>query len=229
MPVPQTAGLLDKARLRDAAYLAIRDAIVDGRLEPGERLNDADLVGWLGVSRTPIREALSRLELSGLVQSKPGRFTIVSPIDVRQIRNAQSVAAAMHELAVREAVPLLTKPDLDAMRAANARFRAALTAKDVDAALAADDEFHDIAVTASANVTIRSVLEAVTPLLRRVERLQFGSLTGRRSVTLHNQIIAQSAAGDADAAALTARVNWLTLQPLLDQTERDLESQHENH
>lgn len=223
MPVPATSGLLDKARLRDAAYLAIRDAIVDGRLEPGERLNDADLVGWLGVSRTPIREALSRLELSGLVQSKPGRFTIVSPIDVRQTRNAQSVAAAMHELAVREAVPVLTKADLDAMRAANSRFKAALSAKDVAAALAADDEFHDVAVTASANLAIRSVLEAVTPLLRRVERLQFASLTGRRSVTLHNQIISHAAAGDAESAALSTRVNWLTLQPLL---ERGFPDEH---
>jgi DNA-binding GntR family transcriptional regulator len=217
MPVPATSGLLDKARLSDAAYLAIRDAIVDGRLEPGERLNEAELIGWLGVSRTPIREALGRLELSGLVRSKPGRYTMVSPLDLRQTRNAQSVAAAMHELAVREAVPLLTKADLDAMRAANARFRAALAAKDVDAALAADDEFHDVAVTASANLTLRSVLESVTPLLRRMERLQFGSLTGRRSVTLHNRIISLAAAGDAEAAAGFARTNWLTLQPLLDQ------------
>lgn len=216
MPVPATSGLLDKARLRDAAYLAIRDAIVDGRLKPGERLNDADLIGWLGVSRTPIREALTRLELSGLVQSKPGRYTIVSPLDVRQTRNAQSVAAAMHELAVREAVPVLTKADLEAMRRANIRFKAALAAHDVDAALAADDEFHDVAVTASANLSIRAVLEEVTPLLRRVERLQFASLTGRGSVTLHNRIISHAGAGDAEAAAAAARVNWLTLQPLLE-------------
>ena len=227
MPIPEASGLLDKARLRDAAYLAIRDAIVDGRLEPGERLNDAELINWLGVSRTPIREALSRLELSGLVQSKPGRFTIVSPLDQRQTRDAQSVAAAMHELAVREAVPLFTKADLDAMRAANARFKAALAARDVDAALTADDEFHEVAVIASANQTIKAVLEAVTPLLRRVERLQFGSLTGRRSVTLHNQIISQAAAGDAEAAADTARINWHTLQPLLEKASFEQDLHHD--
>src|ERR1700742_5228508 len=106
MPVPRGRGLVSRSLLREDAYRAIRDAIVDGTLAPGERLNDAELVAWLGVSRTPIREALSRLEQAGLVQTKPGRFTIVSPLDIRETRSAQSVAAAMHELALREPVPL---------------------------------------------------------------------------------------------------------------------------
>lgn len=57
-----------------------------------------------GSELTPIREALARLEQAGLVQTQPGRHTIVSPIDVREARAAQSVAAAMHELAIREAI-----------------------------------------------------------------------------------------------------------------------------
>ncbi|MDQ2836010.1 MAG: GntR family transcriptional regulator [Actinomycetota bacterium] len=217
MPVPGSQGLIDKSLLRDAAYRAIRDAIINGTLAPGERLNDPELMSWLGVSRTPIREALARLEQSGLVQTKPGRYTIVSPLDVRETRGAQSVAAAMHELAVREAVPLLSAAELEAMRQANKRFAAALKRKDVDAALAADDDFHEVAVTACANSTVRTVLELVTPLLRRVERLQFSSLTGQGSVRLHEQIIGHCAAGDAAAAATAARLNWQTLQPLLDQ------------
>ena len=217
MPVPGKQGLLDTSLLRDAAYRAIRDAIVDGTLSPGERLTDPELMGWLGVSRTPIREALARLEHSGLVQTKPGRYTIVSPLDVRETRSAQSVAAAMHELAVREAVPVLTAADLEAMRDANERFAAALRDNDVEAALAADDEFHGIALTSCGNLVIGAVLETVTPLLRRVERLRFGSLTGRGSVAQHAEIIRLCAAGEADAAALAARQNWLTLQAILDQ------------
>ena len=216
MPVPKSEGLVARSLLREDAYRAIRDAIVDGTLAPGERLNDTDLVSWLGVSRTPIREALSRLEQSGLVQTKPGRFTIVSPLDVRETRAAQSVAAAMHELAVREAVPQLSAHELDAMRDANERFADALRRNDVEAALAADDAFHEVAVAASANPAIRSVLEQVTPLIRRVERVRFSSLTGRGSVALHDKIISMCAAGDADQAGLAARVNWQTLKLLLD-------------
>jgi DNA-binding GntR family transcriptional regulator len=216
MPVPDRQHLVARSLLRDDAYRAIRDGIVDGTFVPGERLNDVELSAWLGISRTPIREALSRLEQAGLVQTKPGRFTIVSPMDAREIHAAQSVAAAMHELAVREAVPVLSAAELDAMRAANSRFAAALGAEDVEAALLADDEFHDVAVAASANLVIRSVLEQVTPVLRRLERLRFSSLTGRGSVAQHEKIISLCAAGDADNAAVAARVNWQTLQPLLD-------------
>ncbi|MGI8665320.1 MAG: GntR family transcriptional regulator [Jatrophihabitans sp.] len=219
MPVPASQGLLDTTLLRDAAYRAIRDAIVAGTLAPGERLHDQQLMGWLGVSRTPIREALARLEHAGLVQTRPGRYTIVSPLDARQTRAAQSVAAAMHELAVREAVPVLSAQELQAMREANKRFAAALRSQDVDAALAADDDLHAVAVTASANSAIRSVLETVTPLLRRLERLRFSSLSARGSVAQHREIIRLCGAGDAEGAARATRANWQTLQPLLDQAD----------
>ncbi len=139
MPVPQNRGLVSRSLLRESAYRAIRDAIVDGTLAPGERLNDGDLVAWLGVSRTPVREALARLEQAGLVRTKPGRYTIVSPLDVRAVRAAQSVTSAMHELAVREAVPQVDAVELDAMREANARFADALRRNDAEAALEADD------------------------------------------------------------------------------------------
>jgi DNA-binding GntR family transcriptional regulator len=216
MPVPPSRGLVSRSLLREDAYRAIRDAIVDGTLAPGERLNDADLVEWLGVSRTPVREALARLEQTGLVQTKPGRYTRVSPLDVRAVRAAQSVTAAMHELAVREALPNLSAAELDAMREANARFDRALRRDDPDAALAADDDFHSVPVMACANHAIRAVLEQFTPVLRRLERVRFSSLSGRGSVAQHDQIIALCEAGDIEAAVAATRANWQTLLPLLD-------------
>ncbi len=216
MPVPQGRGLVSRSLLREDAYRAIRDAIVGGTLAPGERLNDSDLVEWLGVSRTPVREALARLEQAGLVQTKPGRYTIVSPLDVRAARDAQSVTTAMHELAVREALPNLSATEIDAMREANERFASALRRNDVDAATTADDDFHGVLVTASANRALRDVLEQFTPLLRRLERLRFASLSGRESVAQHARIIALCEAGDVDGAAAAVRANWETLAPLLD-------------
>ncbi|MGW4945617.1 GntR family transcriptional regulator [Actinoplanes sp. NPDC004185] len=211
MPIPPRVGVISRSLLRENAYRWIRDAIVDGTLAPGERLNDAELAEWLGVSRTPVREALTRLEETGLVQTKPGRYTMVSPLDAGAARSAQSVTAAMHELAVREAVPRLTADEIEAMRAANGRFAAALRADDVDAAIAADDEFHGVAVGASANAALRSVLEQFTPVLRRLERLRFSSLNGRTSVALHDRIIQLCEARDVEGAAAAARDNWMSL------------------
>ena len=216
MPVPQIADAIPRSLLRDNAFHSIRDAIVDGTLTPGERLNDADLARWLGVSRTPVREALARLEEAGLVLTKPGRYTMVSPLDVRAARAAQSVTAAMHELAVREAVAHLSPADIEAMRAANARFAAALQSGDVDAAIRSDDEFHGVAVRASANPAVRMVLEQFTPVLRRLERLRFSSVSGRDSVAMHNRIIERCEAGDVQGAATAARDNWMSLDALFD-------------
>lgn len=197
--------------LRDSVFVRIRDAIIDGTLEPGERLVDGELSGWLGVSRTPIREALARLDAAGLVETKPGRYTIVSPIDPRTLADAQQVTAAMNELAVRTAVPLLTEDDLAGMRTANQTFAEALRAGDVAAAVAADDAFHRIPVDRAGNAAIRTVLDQYTPVLRRVERIRFASLSGRDSVAQHARIIAFAEAGDAEAAAAETRKNWLTL------------------
>lgn len=211
MPVPVAAASGGRQLLRDSVFLRIRDAIIDGTLEPGERLLDAELSSWLGVSRTPIREALARLEAAGLVETKPGRYTIVSPIDPRTVADAQAVTAAMNELAVRTAVPVLTAADLAAMRAANEAFAAALRAGDVVAAIAADDAFHGIPVDRAGNAAIRAVLDQYTPVLRRVERIRFASLVGRDSVAQHARIIELAMAGDAEAAAIETRRNWMTL------------------
>lgn len=212
MPVPQNSAAPKRQLLRDDAFTAIRAAIVDGTLEPEERLVDAELSAWLGVSRTPIREALARLEAAGLVQTRPGRYTMVSPLDLRAMVDAQSVVAAMHELAVREAVPVMSNEHITAMRMANEQFALSLRAGDVDGAIGADDAFHAVAVDLCANQAVRSVLDQYTPLLRRMERARFSSLTGRSSVTQHAEIADLAERGDVEGAAREARLNWLTLE-----------------
>lgn len=201
--------------LRDHAYRELRDAIVSGELAPGERLRDPELEEWLGVSRTPIREAIARLEIAGLVHTRRAKQTVVAPLDTRSALAAQRIASALHELAVREAVPQLTEADLEAMRDANAEFAHALRHDDVGAAIVADDEFHDVAVRASANPLLPGLLEQVTPLLRRLERARFSSLAGRGSVADHERIIELCAQGRADEAGAAARENWSTLGRLL--------------
>ncbi len=185
MPIPMDAPAVDRTLLRDDVFRRLRDAITDGTLEPGgEQLKDGDLAAWLGVSRTPVREALLRLAQAGLVVARPGgRSTSVSTLDLRAVRDARDVVAAMHELAVRESARSLTSEDLAAMRAANARFSTALGAGDVEAALRADDELHAIPVRVSGNRAVATVLDQFMPVVRRAERLRFTSLGGRARST----------------------------------------------
>ena len=202
--------------LRDRAYVAIRDAIVDGTLPPGQQIRDQELSQQLGLSRTPVREALTRLEADGLVETAPQSYTRVAGLDRQAARDAFPVVAAMHALAAELAPisPLL----VDAMRRENDRFADALRAGDVDKAIAADDAFHDVFVTTSGNAEIPRVLERVMPRVRRLERLRFGSLSGRASVRQHEEILDAAAAGDAQTTSERVRENWLSLGNLIDRS-----------
>ena len=212
MPIPPQHGLHKRQLLRDDVYESLRRAIVDGTFAPGERLKDPQLEEWLGVSRTPIREALLRLERAGLVITQPGRATTVAPFDLTSTISAQQVAAAMHELAAQLAVPTITGAHIEAMVTANAAFALALDELDADAAMDADHAFHSVFVEASGNRLIEDVLEHTTPVLHRVERMRFASFAGRDSVTQHDAIIEGTRAGDVARVAMLVRENWLSLR-----------------
>ncbi|GAA3613502.1 GntR family transcriptional regulator [Marihabitans asiaticum] len=195
---------MPRSLLRDEVFTRLRDAITDGSLTPGEQLRDLDLAQQLGVSRTPVREALLRLAEVGLVIARPGSSTTVSPLEVKAVQDARDVVAAMHETAVRVAVDRLTEADLAEMSEANARFEAALRDGDLEAALAADDDLHAVPVRAANNDAVAAVLDQYSPVLRRAERLRFSTLTGGGSVARHAELIKLCRSGDSYGAAANA-------------------------
>jgi DNA-binding GntR family transcriptional regulator len=97
------------------------------------------------------------------------------------------------------------------MRDANRRFAAAVQSGDVEQALLADDDLHGVLVTIAGNRALDRVLEQFTPTLRRAERLRFGSLRGRASITQHDELIRLCAAGDVERAAAVAYDTWHSL------------------
>jgi DNA-binding GntR family transcriptional regulator len=202
--------------LRDRAYEAIRDAIVAGEIEPGAVVRDAELAERLGLSRAPVRDAFSRLVDDGLLESKPQSYTRVTPLVASDVRDAAAVVGALHELVTRVAVPRLGAADLTVMRAANERFAAAVSAGDVDAALRADDDLHDVLVRVSGNRAAAATVARYTPLIRRLERRRFGEGGSCRSAGLHERLIEACAAGDVDAAVLVTAEIWRGLEELAD-------------
>ena len=165
-PSPRRApGVPRRPAARRRLPRGVRDAIVDGTLGPGSSCATRSSRSWLGVSRTPVREALLRLAAGRARRSRPGRSTTVASLDTRAARDAQAVVAAMHELAVpRGRRPAPTADDLDADARGQRAFRAASTAGDADAALAADDELHGIPVRRRATPRVAAVLDQFTPV-----------------------------------------------------------------
>jgi len=223
MPVPKHKGAPARTLLRDQAYTRLRDAILDGTLEAGEQLKDAELSEWLGLSRTPIREALARLEEYGLVETEPNRYTRVAPLTGRDARDAFPVVAALHALAAALGVPRISDDEVAAMRAANEDFAGALRKGDVDRAMETDDRFHAVLVQASANREIARSLGRLMPKVKRLEQARFGSLAGRRSVEQHERIITLCAARKTAEAAEAVRENWLSLGALIDRSFQEEE------
>lgn len=218
--VPNPLAPIGRVLLRDQALVCIRDAIVTGDLLPGSVVKDSELAVRLGLSVAPVRAALARLADEGLVEAKPQSHTRVTPLVLRQVREAAVVVRAMHELAVADAAGRVTAGDVAAMRAANARFAAAVEAGDVDAALDADDELHDVLLDRCGNGAVIATVDRFTPAVRRLERQRFGAADGRRSVLLHDRLIAACSAADAAAAVTTTTEIWTAL---LSELEEDPE------
>ena len=214
----QTLEKIDRIPLRERVYNLVQRAIVSGELHPGQRVRDLDLAAQLGVSRTPVREALQRLEDEGLVETLPGALTRIVPLDTRAAREAFPVVAVLHALATRLAVETLTEHDLASLRQTNESLVAALEAVDVTRAVQADDRFHDVFVRASANREVQHTLDRLMPKVRRLEYAQFGSLAGHTSVLQHQAIIAACEQRLAAQAASLTEQNWLNLGHLIVQS-----------
>ena len=218
MPVPDRQDAVERHLLRDSAYDSLCNAIVSGTLAPGERLHDAQLCRWLGLSRTPIREALIRLEEEGLVELAPQRFTRVTGLHSREAHDVFGIVASVHALATELAVPQMSRDDVLVLRRANAAYHGALQAGDAVRAHAADDRFHAIFVGRCDDAEVPRVLARLVPRLRRLQVLRTGALPGRRSVAQHEAIADRAQAGDAAGAASAARENWLTLGALVERS-----------
>ncbi len=216
MPVPEERNAVRRELLKDTAYSTLCDAIVTGTLAPGELLHDDELCSWLGLSRTPVRGALARLEGEGLVKTQPQRFTRVATIDPGDAQALFGVVASLHAFAVECAVPRLEAEALLALRTHNDRHVAGLAARNGGITWEADERFHSVFVSNCGNVDLERVLTALAPRLLRLERLHRGALPGRRALAQHEAIIARAASGDAASAASATREHWLSLGALIE-------------
>jgi DNA-binding GntR family transcriptional regulator len=216
MPVPDRRDPVDRHLLRDTAYDKLREAIVDGTLARGEVLHDEELCAWLGVSRTPVRDALRRLADEGLVEMAAQRYTRVATLTVRDVHEVVPLLAAVHGLATELAVPRLGRTAIATLHGANDAFSEALRRGDGTAAYKADEELHEVFVDSCGNPEIANVLDRLTPRLLAVECMCCNSpLPGERSVAQHEALITRAETGDASGAASAARANWMTLGGVL--------------
>jgi DNA-binding GntR family transcriptional regulator len=189
------------APIRSRVLDNLRQAILEHKLVPGQRLIERELVELTGVSRTSIREALRELAAEGLVTTIPNKGTIVAEVTVEEARQLYQVRSALEALAGRLFVENATVAQRRALTSAlRAVERAA--GKGAPAMLAAKDKFYDVLFEGGGNEALRSIagsLHARVNLLRSLSLSRPGR--GAESLAELAEIVAAVAANDADAAA----------------------------
>lgn len=187
--------------LRDVVFNTLRQAILRGELKPGERLMEIQLANKLGVSRTPIREAIRKLELEGLVLMIPRRGAEVAEITEKSLRDVLEVRGALEELAVKLACQKITDEQILELRAAEKEFEMALSSGDVTVYAEADVNFHDIIYRATDNQRLIQLLFNLREQMYRyrVEYLKREESHGTLLIE-HKKIIEAIASRDMEAS-----------------------------
>lgn len=198
-------------------YAAIRDRIIAGELEAGHFAREQEISEAMGVSRTPVREALGRLATEGLLERLPHRGFRVPQESISRLLEVYPIVSALELLAGQLAFPKTSDADLDELRGLNRRLAAAGEEGEVDRAIELNDRFHHLIAEASRNQRLVALLDDLRTQLRPLETWYYSDTEHtRKSVEEHDALIDALATGQLDRAlSIFQRNMGLTITTLL--------------
>lgn len=158
--------------LRDVVFVTLREAILEGKLKPGDRLMEIQLSNQLGVSRTPIREAIRMLEKEGLAITIPRKGAQVAKLSEKDMEDVLEIRNVLDELAVSTACDRMEDDELMALKTAKESFEIAVKKKDTTAIAEADVAFHDVIYQACKNPKLENILNNLREQMYRY-RLEY--------------------------------------------------------
>lgn len=191
--------------LREVVCETLRDAIRKGVLKPGERLMEIQLAEELGVSRTPVREAIRKLELEGYVIMMPRRGTYVANLSIRDVNEVFEIRTSLDSLASGLAAERITDEELERLQRLLVAIGGYIEANDMEKIVETDTEFHDLLYQASRNSRLVGIIFNLREQLTRFRSTSM-SFPGRLKATLeeHRRIVEAIAQGDVQEAQAAA-------------------------
>ena len=214
------AKLLDEGRqlVQNASAQAtelIRQAILDGRLEPGSPLKEQQLAHELGISRTPVREALLMLQAEGLIVTTPNRSAVVREHDEDDLKDLYQLRALLEGYAARQAASRISDEELDLLNASCTRFDA-LSGDDVRELVRENLLFHRTILAAAGSERLSRMVQKVIELpLVYKSYIWYSPDQKQISAHYHRQIAAALAGRDAERAELIMREHIFEARDLL--------------
>lgn len=206
--------------LADQVYRAVRARILDGEMRPGDFIREKDLNEAMGVSRTPIREALGRLASEGFLERIPHRGFRVPEEPVTNLLELYPMVASLELLAGRLAIPQMGNADIDRLKSINRRLAEAREQGDVGTLIDLNNQFHHVFCERSGNRRLCDLLDDLRTQLNRLELWYYsdGAHT-QRSVSEHDEIIHAIEQGEVDTALRVLENNMaLTYKSLIEET-----------
>lgn len=208
MPIPTNFSTQPRMSAKNRAFHQLLEWIIDGTLQPNEKLHDADLAQALGVSRTPVREALQLLNVQGFVEMYPGVGTVVTAVNKEDITKILPPCGVLHALATELATTNITQETIDSLREMNTGFAEAIHQGDLYTALKLDEQFHNKILETAENSYITNL---VSNLQSHVLRLYFHDqiILTKESIDEHEGILRAFENKDKEMASKIARINWV--------------------
>ncbi|HIE13478.1 MAG TPA: GntR family transcriptional regulator [Desulfotomaculum sp.] len=192
--------------LREVVFESLREAIIAGMLKPGERLMEVQVAEELGVSRTPVREAIRKLELEGLVVMLPRRGAYIAGISVKDIADVFEVRAALEALAASLAAERITDAELEDLERSLVEITKVSDTGEIGTIVARDTNFHDIIYRASRNSRL---IQIISNLQDQIQRFRMATLSRpgrtREAVEEHKKIVEAISDRNGELAAQLAR------------------------
>ncbi len=198
----------DYLPLRDVVFKKLRQGILTGELKPGERLMEIHLAERLGVSRTPIREAIRKLELEGLVKMIPRRGAEVACITRKHLKDVLEVRRALDELSVGLACDRITEEGKERLKTACLEFEEAVKSKDIRKIAEVDVKVHDIIVEAANNERLMHLMNNLAEQMYRYRFEYIKDVSGHERLMKEHELIYDSIMrGDKEMAMATVRTH----------------------
>lgn len=199
-------NLNDYKPLREVIFNTIREAIIVGELKPGERLMEVQLAEKMGVSRTPVREAIRKLELEGLVEMLPRKGAHVADLSVKDIMDVLEVRSTLDGLASALSASRITDEELKELKHVQTQFANYVEKENLQGQVKKDVEFHDIIYRSSRNDKLIQIINNLREQAQRFRVVYLKDFSSPKDIIKeHAEIVEAITSRDVAAAELAAQ------------------------
>ena len=204
--------------LREIVYEELKMQILKGKITPGTRMMEVEMAEQMGVSRTPIREAIRKLEKEGLVTIEPRKGAYASQLSQKDMTEIIEVREYLEGLAAYYAARRATEEQKEALERVCLRYDDAVEARNSQDMIKLDTEFHHLIVEAAENKILVHLVEQLQELVLRFRYLYYDTFKrGEKMPAEHHAILDSILAGDADKAQESAFIHIERLEEILDE------------